>query len=119
MKKYNFGECWYVDLNPTKGHEQGEMRSVIIISNDEFNSTGSMRLVVPISTSPKYGTDPRWVEYPWVLDVPKNGFGTSGYFLANQVRTVDMSQRAKNKWGEFSEKDLEPLLDAVTFMLPG
>lgn len=118
MNKFNFGECWYIDLNPTKGHEQGELRSVIIISSDEFNGTGSMRLVVPISTDPKYGSDPKWEAYPWVLEVPRNEFGTSGYILANQVRSIDMSTKAKKKWGNFTKKELESLLDAVGFILP-
>jgi len=119
LTDFNFGDCWYADLNPVLGREQGMKRSVIVISNEAFNKiNGDNRLVVSISSSNKYGLSPQWIENPWILKVPQNDFGTMGYVLANQVRTIDMSIRKIKKWGTFSTEDLEDVLEAVHFSIP-
>lgn len=118
MTKFNFGECWYIDLDPVNGHEQGLKRPVVIISNNDYNKISNMRLVVPISSAPKYSELPQWVENPWVLNVPQNSFNISGHFLVQQMRTVDMNGRAINKSGKFSQLELQPLIDAAHFSIP-
>lgn len=47
------GDIAYLDLNPTKGHEQSGMRPCIIISNDIFNKNTKMAIVCPISSNEK------------------------------------------------------------------
>ncbi|MCL1880491.1 MAG: type II toxin-antitoxin system PemK/MazF family toxin [Actinomycetia bacterium] len=114
MTKYNYGEAWFVDMNPTIGAEQGEMRTVIIVSNDDFNSAhAKMRWIVPISTSPKYGRDTQWRDSPWIVPVPDNDFGTVGYILIDHIRAIDISNRAKRKWGTFSKEDIEPISEII------
>jgi mRNA-degrading endonuclease toxin of MazEF toxin-antitoxin module len=111
-----FGDCCLVDLNPVCGHEQGMLRTVIVISDDLYNKiNASMRIVVPISTAAKYVENERWIKNPWILPVPENDFATKGTILANQVRTLDMSVRCQKVWGKLSRDDLEPTLKAVHF----
>lgn len=48
------GEIWDADLNPVRGHEQGETRPVLIVSVDAFHQGPSgLVIVAPISTKDK------------------------------------------------------------------
>jgi mRNA-degrading endonuclease toxin of MazEF toxin-antitoxin module len=107
MNKFQFGEVWLTDLNPTIGHEQGMTRSVVIVSSNNYNRIHKdMRLIVPISTSEKYCQSPFWVNNPWIIPTPENDFGTGGVMLLDQLRTIDISKRAKRQFGTFDPKEL-------------
>ncbi len=47
------GDIWYVDLNPTRGHEQSGKRPGLIISENTFNF-GPAGLVVVLPITSKY-----------------------------------------------------------------
>jgi mRNA interferase MazF len=34
------GEIWFVNLNPTTGHEQQGLRPVLVVTEKEFNRLG-------------------------------------------------------------------------------
>jgi mRNA-degrading endonuclease toxin of MazEF toxin-antitoxin module len=113
-----FGDCCLVDLNPVLGHEQGMLRTVVVISDDIYNKINeSLRIVVPVSTAVKYYEDERWIKNPWILSFPANDFGTQGSILANQVRTLDMSIRCRKVWGNLSRESLSDVLRAVHFSI--
>ncbi len=45
------GEVWFVDLNPTRGHEQGGRRPALIVSVDAFNrGKAGLVFIVPLTT---------------------------------------------------------------------
>jgi len=45
------GEVWFVDLNPTRGHEQAGRRPALIVSVDAFNrSKAGLVFIVPLTT---------------------------------------------------------------------
>jgi mRNA interferase MazF len=49
----NRGEIYWCDLNPRRGHEQGEKRPVIVVSVDAYNESRSALVgVVPMTTEP-------------------------------------------------------------------
>ena len=54
VKKYipEQGDIVYLDLNPTKGHEQKGSRPAIVISNNIFNKNTKMAIVCPITIFP-------------------------------------------------------------------
>jgi mRNA interferase MazF len=46
------GEIYWCDLEPRRGHEQGERRPVIIVSADPYNESRSPLIgVVPLTTA--------------------------------------------------------------------
>ncbi len=48
------GDIWEVDFNPTIGREQSGRRPALIISVDEFNSSGSETVIaIPITSKDK------------------------------------------------------------------
>jgi len=42
-------EIWYADLNPVKGSEQQEIRSVVIISGDLMNTYLPLVIACPLT----------------------------------------------------------------------
>lgn len=48
------GENWLIDLNPTRGHEQGGRRPGLVVSVDLFNKgPAGLVIVLPITTKEK------------------------------------------------------------------
>lgn len=65
-KKYvpKRGDYIFVNLNPTKGHEQRGYRPALVISNNDFNKSGSC-FICPITSKAKLNrpfTVPSYVE---------------------------------------------------------
>ena len=47
------GEIHWADLNPTRGHEQGEQQSVLILSHDGFNERSGTVITVTLTSQPQ------------------------------------------------------------------
>jgi mRNA interferase MazF len=48
------GEIWLVDLDPSRGHEQGGKRPAVVLSVDAFNhGPAGLVVVVPVTTRDK------------------------------------------------------------------
>lgn len=45
------GDIFYVNFNPSRGHEQKNRRPAIALSNDLVAQTSNMTIVAPISTT--------------------------------------------------------------------
>ncbi|KRK80464.1 type II toxin-antitoxin system PemK/MazF family toxin [Companilactobacillus nodensis] len=87
MKKYKQGEIFFVDLEPAKGTEPKKKRPCIIVSNDNYNKYFNTVLIVPISSSSKYRSDPKYLDSPLFETIKaKNIEGTA---LLQHLRAVD------------------------------
>ncbi len=79
---FHRGDIVKVNLNPTKGHEQGEYRPVLVMN--EVPLPGGLSIVLPITTKEK--------SYP--LEVELDGHTkTKGVVLCFQIRTMDLKAR--------------------------
>ncbi len=74
--------CW-VELQPTKGHEQSGMRPVLIASPKEFNAATGLAWIIPI-TSKKRGH---------AIEVAVKTAHVAGVLLVSQIRTIDWHTR--------------------------
>ena len=74
----------FVNLNPTKGHEQSGYRPVIVISNNVFNKFTKMIIVLPITSNTK--------DFPthYVIQKSKK---IQGSVLCEHVRSIDYENR--------------------------
>jgi len=81
------GEVIRINLNPTQGREQmGDARPCLVVSQTAFNAArGGLVIVSPITSTVK-------PEIKTLIPVPA-GFRVSGSVIAEQVRTLDVSQR--------------------------
>ena len=94
------GEVIRVNLNPTQGREQmGDARPCLVLSQTAFNgSRGGIVIVSPITSTVK-------PEIKTLILIPP-GFKVSGSVIAEQVRTLDLSQR----WWRSTEDCLPSLV---------
>ena len=81
------GEVIRVNLNPTQGREQmGEARPCLVLSQTAFNAArGGLVVVSPMTSTVR-------PDVKTLIPIPE-GFRVSGSIIAEQVRTLDLSQR--------------------------
>lgn len=98
------GDIVYVDLDPTKGHEQRGTRPAIVISNNVFNEHTKMVVLCPITSNIK--------DFPthYILEDSKKIVGA---VLCEHIRSMDYETRKIRFVEEASENDL---LSVITLM---
>ena len=77
------GDVVWIDLDPTKGHEQSGRRPAVVISPRAYNKISNRALFCPITTKVK----------GYVFEVSLEGKSITGAILVDQVRTLDWSKR--------------------------
>jgi mRNA interferase MazF len=81
-KRLGKGAIVWLDLTPTKGHEQSGKRPAVVLSPQQYNEKVGLMLVCPI-TSKKKG-------YPFEVEVKGR---IKGVVLVDQIRSVDWQER--------------------------
>lgn len=104
------GEVWRVDLDPRKGHEQGDIRPALVISVDEMNHHAGLSVVLPLSKTQK--SLPFWLP----VSPPEGGVTKSGNILCEQVRVVS-HERFSERLGEVSTETLKDAEKIVKVLL--
>ena len=90
------GDIVKVDLDPTKGHEQGKYRPVIVMNSVPL--PGDINIVLPITTKQK--------SFPLEVELD-NRTSTQGVVLCFQVRAMDLKAREAS----FVEKAPSDIVD--------
>lgn len=89
---YQPGQIYYVDLDPAKGNEQKKRRPCVIVSNTEYNHYFNTVIIVPISSSKKFLTEPRFKESPLFIQL-SSSHSVHGTVLTQHLRSIDPSMR--------------------------
>ncbi|PRY84269.1 type II toxin-antitoxin system PemK/MazF family toxin [Alkalibacterium olivapovliticus] len=79
------GDIILVSLDPTKGHEQGDYRPCLVISETYYNKRVNMCVVLPITHSKK--------GYPFEVELPSS-LMTKGVVLTDSINTIDIKARS-------------------------
>ena len=79
---FSKGDIVKVNLNPAKGHEQGNYRPVLVMNSVPL--PGGLNIVLPITSKQK--------SYPLEVELDSRTV-TQGVVLCFQVRTVDLVNR--------------------------
>ncbi|MDP2630990.1 MAG: endoribonuclease MazF [Candidatus Uhrbacteria bacterium] len=77
------GDIVWINLNPTKGHEQGGSRPALVISSQSYNERAGMMLACPITSQVK--------GYPF--EVAINTQNIEGVVLVDHIRSIDWTCR--------------------------
>ena len=80
--KFRRGNIVRVDMNPVSGHEQGNIRPVLVMNDVPL--PGGINIVLPITTKEK--------SYPLEVELD-NRTTTQGVILCFQMRTLDLNAR--------------------------
>lgn len=89
------GDILWIDLNPAKGSEIKKKRPCIIISNQNYNHFFNTSLVLPISSSDKYRSNPKYTESPFFETIDLTN--THGTILLQHLRAVNVLARSDGK----------------------
>ena len=105
------GDIFTVDLEPTRGSEQGKVRPVVIIQNDVGNKYSPTVIVAAITSGEES-------VYPVEVKVksPEGGLRKDSLVLLNQIRTVD-KERLGRYCGRLSPVTMQRVDEAIKISL--
>ena len=111
MRKPARGEIWDSDLSPSRGHEQGGMRPVLIVSVDLFNQGPSgLVIVVPISTKDKK------VRSQVPIEQGEGGLKTKSFIKCEAIRSIS-TERLHSRWGIASTATMCAVEDRLRILM--
>ena len=88
------GEILWCDLEPRRGHEQGNLRPVVIVSVDAYNETRSpLVAIVPLTRA--LAKNPLHV----ALSTDETGLESASTALIDQARFIDRSRLRREPAG--------------------
>ena len=100
------GEIYWADLNPTRGHEQGGLRPVLVLSHDVFNERSGTAIVTAITSQPQRAGFPLTLELK-TGDLPKRSWAK-----ISQIRTLS-TERLGEMVGRLSQEELAQIIEGL------
>jgi len=80
------GEIRWADLNPVRGHEQGRMRPVVIISQDVFNERSGTVIAMAVTSQPQRAG------FPLTFELESSNLPKRSWVKISQVRTLSVER---------------------------
>ena len=85
MTKFQRGQIWLVNFDPSFGHEYKKVRPALIIQNDKYIESGELLTVIPISSQISKQTE---------IDIllrkdPQNRLMTDSLLKIKQISSFD------------------------------
>lgn len=105
------GDIFTVDLEPTRGSEQGKVRPALVIQNDIGNQYSPTVIVAAITSAAHTHFDVNVV-----VHAPEGGLVNDSLILLNQIRTVDKARLGRH-WGRVSNETMTEVDKALKISL--
>ncbi|MBI4599352.1 endoribonuclease MazF [Candidatus Uhrbacteria bacterium] len=101
------GDIVWINLNPTRGHEQGGSRPALVISSQSYNERVGMMLACPITSHVK--------GYPFEVAIKIQD--VEGVVLADHVRSIDWTCRPVCLVGRCDEEIVEDVQHKLNVLI--
>ena len=103
------GDIYYADLSPVVGSEQGGLRPVLIVQNDDGNRYSPTVIAAAITS--KMGK----THLPTHIDIHGSNVGLAkdSVILLEQVRTLD-KRRLREKMGHLEDSVMQRVNEAIS-----
>jgi mRNA interferase MazF len=100
------GDVVWADIDPVRGHEQGGVRPVVVISDDVFNARSGTVIVMAITSQPQRAG------FPLTLELTNIRLPKRSWVKIGQVRTLAV-ERIGKKIGHLRPEDLGQILEGL------
>jgi mRNA interferase MazF len=97
------GDVVWADLDPTRGHEQGGQRPVVILSEDVFNARSGTVIAMAITSQPQRAG------FPLTLELTSVRLPKRSWVKISQIRTLSVERLGK-RIGRVSPEELDRLI---------
>jgi mRNA interferase MazF len=104
------GDVVWADLTPTRGHEQGGSRPIVVLSDDVFNARSGTVIAMAITSQAQRAGFPLTFELTSVK-LPKRS-----WVKISQIRTLSVDRLGK-RIGRVSAEELKALLEGCNEIL--
>ena len=100
------GDIRWADLNPVSGHEQADLRPVLVLSHDIFNErSGTVIAMALTSQSQRAG-------FPLTLELKTGKLPNRSWVKISQIRTLSV-ERIGKKIGRSSPEELVQIIEGL------
>ena len=106
------GEIRWADLNPVRGHEQGGIRPVVIISQDVFNERSGTVIAVAVTSQPQRAG------FPLTLDLESSKLPKRSWIKISQIRTLSV-ERIGEVLDTVSPEQMNRLIEGLNEIVGG
>ena len=100
------GEFYWADLQPTRGHEQGGVRPVLVLSHDVFNDRSGIVIALAITSQPQR------VGYPLTWQIPRGTLPKESWIKISRIRTLS-TERLGTRLGRLGEDELQEVVNGL------
>ncbi len=100
------GDVVWADLDPVRGHEQGGVRPVVVISDDVFNVRSGTAIVMAITSQPQRAG------FPLTLELTNIRLPKRSWVKIGQVRTLAVKRIGK-KIAQLDPEDMGRILEGL------
>lgn len=106
------GDVFWADLDPTRGHEQGGQRPVVILSEDVFNARSGTVIALAVTSQPQRAG------FPLTLELTSVQLPMRSWVKISQIRTLSV-QRLGKKAGHVAPEELDRLIEGLNEIIGG
>ena len=109
------GSVWFVNLDPTIGHEQAKNRPCLVVSADSYNQGDSgLVVIIPITSRKR--------ELFWIVPMQahETNLEKESYIICDQIRTVSLQRFTSKCLGiasDFTMKHVEKRLKILLYSI--
>jgi mRNA interferase MazF len=103
------GDIIWIDLSPTRGHEQSNIRPVLVLSAKAYNQKVNLAVVCPITSQIK----------GFNFEVPIDELTIKGVVLSDHVRSLDWTTRDTRFIQKSSQEVLSEVEEKLATLLFG
>ena len=112
MAAPNRGEIWWADLDPTRGHEQGGRRPVLVVSTTYFNhGPADLILVLPLTR-----TD-RGIPIHVPIQPPEGGISARSFILCDALRSISKERLGERPLGSVSARTIQRVGEILRLLM--
>ena len=106
------GDIIWADLNPTIGHEQSGLRTILVLSHEVFNMSSGTVIAVAITSQPQRAG------FPLTLELEKTKLPKKSWAKISQIRTLSV-KRLRKKLGTVQPGELDFIVEGLNEIIGG